>query len=313
VAARFFPEEADLAVVRLARRAMATQWQILLPLDTVGPTEIGYDLFDLLDRLEAQLTVYRPESEVSRLNRTAARGPVKVESRLFDLLHLAGRVHADTAGCFDAAMGTLLRAWGFFKPPRRVPAPQELATLRWGWSEVALDEDRTVHFTTPGIELNLGSIGKGYALDRLVERLTRRWKIGTALLHGGSSSLYAKGDPHGTGRGWAVDIRHPWQRSRILHRVYLRDRALGTSAATFQHLIHEGKRLGHVLDPRTGWPAAGLESVSVLAPSAALADALSTAFFVGGLEVAQTYIAAHPEIAAVLLPTGSGSPVILGE
>jgi thiamine biosynthesis lipoprotein len=110
-----------------------------------------------------------------------------------------------------------------------------------------------------------------------------------------------------------VDIRHPWQRQRILHRVYLRDRALGTSAATFQHLIHEGKRLGHVLDPRSGWPAAGLESVSVLAPSAALADALSTAFFVGGLEVAQTYIAAHPEIAAVLLPSGSGSPVILGE
>jgi thiamine biosynthesis lipoprotein len=292
---------------------MATTWEILVPVDTHEPAKMGYDLFELLDNLEAQLTVYRPESELSRVNRNAVRGPVRVESRLFDLLQLVQRVHAQTGGCFDAAIGPLLRAWGFFKPPRRVPAPEELAALRWGWSHVVLGEDRTVHFTTPGIEINLGSIGKGYALDRLVERLTRRWKIPTALLHGGSSSLYAKGDPHGTGRGWAVDIRHPWQRQRILHRVYLRDRALGTSAATFQHLIHEGKRLGHVLDPRSGWPAAGLESVSVLAPSAALADALSTAFFVGGLEVAQNYIAAHPEIAAVLLPSGSGSPVILGE
>ena len=292
---------------------MATQWQILLPVQTREPARIGYDLFDLLDRLEAQWSVYRPESEVSRLNRQAARGPVRVEARLYELLQLAGRLHAQTQGCFDAAIGSLLRAWGFFKPPRRVPAAEELAALRWGWEHVVLGEALTVSYTTPGVEINLGSIGKGCALDRLVERLRRRWKISTALLHGGSSSLYAIGDPQGTGRGWAVDIRHPWQRQRVLHRVYLRDRALGTSAATFQHLIHEGKRLGHVLDPRTGWPASGLESVSVLAPSAALADALSTAFFVGGLELAQSYIAAHPEIAAVLLPTGSGSPVILGE
>ncbi|MFQ3593801.1 MAG: FAD:protein FMN transferase, partial [Gemmataceae bacterium] len=281
-----FAPEADLAIVSLSRRAMATQWQVLLPVNTPEPARLGYDLFELLDRLESQMTVYRPDSEVSRLNRQAGRGAMRVEARLYDLLQLAGRLHIQTQGCFDAAIGSLLKAWGFFKPPRRVPTPEELEALRWGWQHVALSEPNTVHITRPGVEINLGSIGKGYALDRLVERLTRRWKIGTALLHGGSSSLYAKGDPHGSGRGWAVDIRHPWQRQRLLHRVYLRDRALGTSAATFQHLIHEGKRLGHVLDPRTGWPASGLESVSVLAPSAALADALSTAFFVGGLELA---------------------------
>jgi thiamine biosynthesis lipoprotein len=292
---------------------MATLWELVLPVGYADPARVGYDLFDLLDAIEAQLTVYRPESEVSRLNRTAARGPVRVEARLFDLLRLAGQLHAETGGCFDAAIGTLLEAWGFFKPPRRVPPPEELARLRWGWHHVALGDKATVHFTTPGIKLNLGSIGKGFALDRLAERLSRRWKISAALLHGGSSSLYAKGDPHGTGRGWAVDIRHPWQRQRVLKRVYLRDRALGTSAATFQHLIHQGRKLGHVLDPRTGWPAGTLESASVLAPSAAVADALSTAFFVGGLEVAQAYCDVHPEITAVLLPTASGSPVVLNE
>ena len=94
--------------------------------------------------------------------------------------------------------------------------------------------------------------------------------------------------------------------------VWLRDRALGTSAATFQHLEHEGKKLGHVLDPRTGWPAGGLASVSVVAPTAALADALSTAFYVGGLELARRYCESHPGVGAVVLPEGSREPVLIG-
>jgi thiamine biosynthesis lipoprotein len=109
-----------------------------------------------------------------------------------------------------------------------------------------------------------------------------------------------------------VRIRHPWDPDQRLAEVWLRDRALGTSAATFQYLEYEGKKLGHILDPRTGWPAAGLASVSVVAPTGAEADALSTAFYVGGMDLARRYCEAHPGIGAVLLEEGNTQPVVVG-
>lgn len=304
----------EIAVVRLSRRAMATGWEIVLPWEReTAPEPIARDMYELLDRLESQLTVYRDDSEVSRFNRQAARGPVKVEPGLFELLRLVEQIHGETDGCFDAATGALIKAWGFFKGPRAVPSSTRLAQTIWGWKHIELRDDRTLKYSIPGVEINLGSIGKGYALDRLGERLARRWKIRTALLHGGSSSLYAIGDPHGNGRGWVVDIRHPWQRDRVMHRVELRNQALGTSAATFQYIEHEGRKLGHVLDPRNGWPASGIASASVIAPTAAQADALSTAFYVGGVELARRYCSEHNGVTAVLLPEGADSPLILGE
>src|SRR5262249_20860423 len=144
---------------------MATGWEIVLPWEGDRPAEpVGRDLFELLDRLEAQLTVYRESSEVSRVNRSAARGPIRVEPGLFDLLRLAGEVHTDTEGCFDAATGALIKAWGFFKGPRAVPSPARLAETAWGWKHVQLGDDRTVRLLRPGVEFNFGSIGKGYAL-----------------------------------------------------------------------------------------------------------------------------------------------------
>ncbi len=174
-------------------------------------------------------------------------------------------------------------------------------------------ERRTVRYHRPGLEINLGSIGKGYALDRLGELLASRWKMTAMLLHGGSSSVYAKGDPHGDGRGWRVRIRHPWAPGRYLADVCLRDQALGTSAATFQYLEQQGKKLGHVLDPRTGWPASGLASVTVVAPTSAEADALSTAFYVGGIDVARRWCETHPRTGAVLLPQGSARAMVVGD
>ncbi len=315
----------DAALVRLGWRAMATGWEIAVPVGRAGgrdapqtplrdPLPAGRDAFALLDRLEDQLTVYRDASEVSRLNRSAPTRAVRVEQRLFALLKLAGELHAATGGAFDAATGRLIKAWGFFKGPKRVPGPEELAAAMnaSGWHQVSLDEAaRTVRFSAP-VEINLGSVGKGYALDRLAERLFSRWKIHAALLHGGSSSVYARGCPHGAGWGWAIDIRQPWHHQRRLARVRLLNRAMGTSAATFQHLEHEGRRLGHVLDPRTGWPASGVASASALAPTAAEADALSTAFFVGGVALAERICRDRQDIGAVILPDGADTPLTIG-
>ncbi len=287
----------------VSRPAMACTFEVLIPAAAPFALDAARDALDLVDQLESQLTVYRESSEVCRLNRLAAHGPVPVDERLFELLLLSARLFEETGGAFDITAGALTKCWGFFKGPRRVPAADELAAAleRVGMRHVHLDAGRrTVRYLRPGLEINLGSIGKGSALDRAAELLRGKWQVSSALLHGGSSSVYALGSPPHDPRGWVVGIADPRNPDYRLGRVRLKDRALGTSAATFQHLEHEGRKLGHILDPRTGRPAEGTLGVSVAAPTAAEADALATAFFILGVEKARAYCESRPEIGAVL-------------
>jgi thiamine biosynthesis lipoprotein len=294
---------------------MATTFEVMLPFGTPDALAAAEAALDAIDRLEAQLTVYRDTSEVSRLNRAAPHAAVPVEPGLFELLGLAARITAESEGAFDVSAGALVKAWGFFRGPRRVPSDAERAAAleRVGMRHVLLDaETRSVRYLRHGLEINLGSIGKGYALDRAAELVRAGWNLPGALLHGGHSSVYAIGTEPGDERGWAVGLSHPWDPGRRLALVRLRDRALGTSAATFRHLEHEGRKLGHVLDPRTGWPAEGIALASAVAPTAAEADALATAFYVRGVDWTRAYCDAHPEAGAVLLPEGESVPVLLG-
>src|SRR5262249_38333665 len=158
---------------------------------------------------------------------------------------------------------------------------------RVGVRHLELDaQRRSVRYLRRGLEINLGSIGKGYALDRAAD-LLRNEGVTAGLIHGGQSSILAIGSDPTDDRGWAVGVRHPWQGDRRLAVLRLRDRALGTSAVTFQHLEVNGKKLGHILDPRTGWPAEGTASATAVAPTAAEADALATAFFILGVDKTQ--------------------------
>jgi thiamine biosynthesis lipoprotein len=312
------PSQVDsdrVALLRTARRAMATTFEVLLPYGTPDAMSIAVAAFGEIDRLEQQLTVYRETSEVSRLNQLAPLVAVPVEQGLFELLTLAARISEETRGAFDISAGALIKAWGFYRGPRRVPSDTEHreALHRVGMRQVVLDPaSLSVRYSIQGLEINLGSIGKGYALDRAAQVLAREWNLNCALLHGGQSSVYAMGTEPGSDHGWPVGIRHPWEAERRLAVVRLRDRALGTSAATFQHLEYNGRKLGHILDPRTGWPAEGMASASVVAPAAAVADALATAFFILGVAGARSYCESHPKIGAVLLETGAVEPVILG-
>ncbi len=312
----------DNLLLHLRRRAMATGFEILLPFGTPDAVEMGEAAFGLLDALEEQLTVYRDTSEVSRINRRAFASSVRVEARLFGLLELAASIHEETEGAYDITAGALIKAWGFFRGPRRVPSETErtAALSRVGMQWVERDaQRRTVRYLRQGLEINLGSVGKGYALDRLADVLKKEWGVGRGLLHGGTSSVYAIGCPVDDERGWQVGITHPWNRERRLARLWLRDRALGNSAATHQHLLRLAggpgsvtlQKLGHILDPRTGWPAGNIANASVLAPTAAQADALSTAFYVGGVELARRYCEAHPDIGAILLPEGEAAELVV--
>jgi thiamine biosynthesis lipoprotein len=179
-----------------------------------------------------------------------------------------------------------------------------------GFRHVVLDATRgTVKFRVSGLELNLGAVGKGYALDRAAELLRAQWGVRSALLHGGGSSVYAIGSPPGDARGWPIRLKHPTESEQSLGTVYLRDAGLGTSAATFQFFEYNGRKLGHLLDPRTGWPANGTASASVISPTAAEADAMSTAAFVLGAHGADHLTRLRPATGAVVL--SEGDPTLL--
>jgi thiamine biosynthesis lipoprotein len=274
-------------------------------------TEAAIEALDLVEELEEQMSVFRASSQLSRINREAADSPVPVEPRLFEVLRLAQRIHAETAGAYDITSTPLWRAWGFTRREGRVPTPEQLAEARRcvGGQFVELDpQARTVRFLRPGVELNLGSIGKGYALDRAAERLLAAG-VGDFLLHGGQSSVLARGSRQEgeANGGWTVGIHDPLRRGRRIGQLRLRDRSLGTSGSANQSFRHQGRRYAHILDPRTGWPAEGVWSATVLAPTAAEADALSTAFFVLGDDEAFRYCLARPDLAAVLVCSSSES------
>jgi thiamine biosynthesis lipoprotein len=302
--------ESEIALLRFARAAMATVFQILFPWGTRSGDAAAAAALDLIDRLEAQLTVFRESSEVSRLNRLADYADVPVESELFDLLVLARRINEKTGGAFDITAGPLVKAWGFFRRQGRVPSDAELADAmeHVGMRYVAMESDRrSVRYRRTGMEINLGSIGKGYALDRAADVLKDQFGIDAALLNGGNSSVVAIGTPPNGDCGWTVGLRNPAEPDERLAVVRLRDRGMATSAATYQHFGYNGRKLGHLLDPRTGRPAEGVAMATAFAPLAAEADALATAFFVLGPEGTRRYCESHPDVSAIVMRDDPGA------
>lgn len=296
-------------LLSLARRAMACQFEFFFNAGQYRQAnEAGLAALDLVDRLEDQLSVFREHSEINRLNRHSADEPIEVEPRLFALLQKAVEIFKETGGAYDVTAGPLSHVWGFTRRAGRLPDDSELAAAlaRVGSQLLELDAVAgTIHFAAAQVEINLGSIGKGYALDRCAETLTAAG-VHDYLLHGGNSSVLARGTrgAETAQGGWLVGLRDPLRPKRRLGQLRLKDRALATSGSAVQFFVHEGRHYGHILDPRTGRPAEGVLSASVLAPSAAEADALSTAFYVLGPEGTAKYCAAHPAVAALLLVPG---------
>ncbi len=280
---------------------MAGEFEVCFPAeDWPQGTQLAMDALDVVEELESQLSFFRPDSQISRINALAADGPVEVEPWLFELLALAMRVYEESEGAYDITATPLWEAWGFARRAGRMPSEAELAEARRnvGGHLVELDPARhTIRFRRPGVRISLGSLGKGCALDRCRQRLAGSG-MGDFLLHGDQSSVLAQGP------AWEVGLRSPDPPERRLGVIRLLDRALGTSGVQFQSFRHQGRRYGHLMDPRTGWPAEGVLSTTVVAPTATLADALSTALFVMGPAQALDYCRSHPEIGVIVVGPG---------
>ena len=305
--------------VRLTTRAMACDFSVIM---NPGPTEqieAAGKALEAIHASEAWMSIYRENSEFSGLNRYAADGPRTLRGDMFELIQTAQKIHLATDGAFDLATGALTRLWRACRQEQRIPAQIEIETALAisGMQHLTLNpRENSVAFRTPGLLLDPGAIGKGYALDDAALQLQQiEHAPQSFLLHGGHSSLKAFG-PHNGHPGWPIGIGNPLFTEQRLGTLLLCDKAMATSGSNIQFYRHEGRRYGHILDPRTGWPVDGMLSVTVLAPSAAVADALSTAFFVMGVEKACLCCKNWPEVGAILIPFPDRgrkvSPTVIG-
>lgn len=263
---------------------------------------------DEVDRIDRLMSHYRPESPLSRLNREAASGPLTVDPELFDFLAECLRYSRESGGAFDVTVGPLMKAWGFFRGEGRLPGEAELSEVREkvGYGHVTLRApERTIQFERPGVELDLGGIAKGYAVDRAVSVL-RSHGIAAALVSAGGSTIYGLGAPPGR-RGWEVTIQDPSHANRAARKIALRDRALSVSGSYEKSFEVAGARYGHIMDPRTGRPVTDVLSVAVLTASGTAGDALDDAFFVLGVAGSREYLKRLPPTEALLfLPDHGG-------
>ena len=272
--------------------AMGATFSIVLYGHDRAEMEAALDAtFAEVGRLDAMLSNYRTESEWSEVNRRAAEEPVRVSTELFQLLSACLEYSRRSEGTFDIAVGPLMKLWGFYKGSGRLPSPEEVTEVLpdIGYRHVHLDANaQTVRFDRPGVELNPGGIGKGYAVDCMADVLRQRG-FQSALVAGSESTMFGMGAPPSEPKGWQVGIKDPRNLRRMADQVFLKDMSMSTSGSYEKFFREEGRTYAHIMDPRTGYPALRSGSVSVIAPRAIDSEAWAKPCFINGREWAEKH------------------------
>lgn len=302
------PAATPLKLYTTTHPAMGTTYTLYLYSD--DPTHaaaVSDEVFDEIDRIDQLLSNYRPSSELSRIDREAAAAPVTTDPEMFSFLQQSLHWSQVSDGAFDITVGRLMQAWGFFRHEGRVPTEAELAQLRavTGWQHLQLDPAaRTVHFDTPGLDLDPGGIGKGFAVDAAV-RILRADGVQAAMLSAGSSTVYALGAPPGK-PGWRILVPAlNGTTGSALSTITLRDTSLSSADCSQKNFTLNGHLYCHIMDPRTLRPVEGTIQVSIVNPSATASDALSNVLFVQPPEQAIATLAAHAPESRALIVSGS--------
>lgn len=306
--------DASLPLRVIRQVAMAAEFEILLyaarpDADPESLRDAAQAAFAAVDALEARISRWQPDSIISRINRNAAEHPVQTPADIFQLLQHSSSFYESTGGVFDVTVGPLLELWGFYGKKGAYPDAAALKQTmgKIGLSHVRLDADaQTVFFERPGMTLDFGGIGKGLALDYAATVLQEQG-IAVARLQGGTSTIVALGAPPGK-PGWTVDIRSPYNNENApIATIDICNESLSTSSLSERYVEIEGKRYGHIIDPRTGMPASGVASATAIAPTGMESDALSTAFLIMGPEAVRAYCREHPHVRALLAVESDGA------
>lgn len=232
--------------------------------------------FAEMKRIEDLFTTFDNKSPVSRINNSAYT-IINVESEIYNLIVICDSITKLSNGCFDVSLNNIIRVWGFDSDNRHIPEASVIdsALKLSGWKDVKLFGENKI-FKQRKVELNFGAIAKGYAVDKAINIL-RKSGIKQALVNAG-------GEVSVIGNNWIVGIQHPDEINSIIKRIKLNGYTVATSGDYEQYFEVDGVRYHHILDPETGYPSKGLQSVTIINKSNAFADALATAVFVMGEE-----------------------------
>ena len=292
---------------------MATRFEIALHGDDPSALRAaGEEALDEIDRIEAQLSLYRPGSEVARLNVGAHERAMRVTPGLFRLLEHARELTRETGGAFDLTIAPLVHCWGFMGGTGSMPEPAAIqqARAQIGMQFVELDAaNLTVRFTQPGVMLDFGAMGKGHAADRAAE-LLREAGVTSALIHGGTSTAFAFGR-QSDGTRWKIAVTSPSHDpdAKPLAVVELENESLSVSAVWGRSFLAGEKTYGHIIDPRTGRPADNALLSAVVLPHATETDALSTALLTAPELLAQ-FVQSRPAIRCLVVSGSENAPEI---
>lgn len=295
-------------------RAMGTYTRIaLVTSDSVASAPLARHGLGVFTRVDSLMSNWTTTSEVARLNREAGRGATRVHPEVAHVLQAALENWRDTGGANDVTVEPLVRAWGFLGGRPHLPGAEEAraAHAKVGAQHLAFDAAAgTLLYKKEGVQIDLGGIAKGYAVDAAVESL--RAGGATDALVEISGNMRVLGHPPDAA-SWRIGIRDPRDRMPYFARVTLREEAISTSGKYEQLVAANGKTYGHIMDPRTGRPAEGLVSVTVIAPTAMAADAWDTPLFVLGPDAARRKANERNDVSAILVAPGDGVDTVFVE
>ena len=281
---------------------MGTRFDIIVVADTSSQGDQYIDLaVHEITRIEKLISSWDPTSQTSTINKQAGIAPVKVDKELFDLIERSLAISKLTDGAFDISYASMDRIWKFDGSMTEMPSNETIkaSIANIGYQDIQLDKkEQTVFLKNSGMKIGFGAIGKGYAADK-AKKLLIEEGVSAGIIN-------ASGDMNSWGRQpnndtWKVAITNPMDKTKNFGLLPIEDAAVVTSGNYEKYVSFNGTRYAHIIDPRTGYPAAGIVSVTVFASKAELADALATSVFVMGIDTGINRINQLPNIECIIV------------
>ena len=306
-------QERELTLFKKAALSMGTVFEITAYVSDKYKADKAFnDVFKEINRLDYLMSNYKEESELSKVNKYAASEPTDCDNELAYVIEQSLRYSDITDGAFDITVGPLMKKWGFFKEQGKIPGKEELESVlkSVSYKNIIIEEKikkslfrdpgvaKTVSFRNSGTQIDLGGIGKGYAVDMAI-RVLQGNRIHSALINF-AGNIYAYGTPPGKD-SWVIGLQHPRKSERLLGSFEIKDKAVSTSGDYEKFFTIDGERYSHIIDPRTGYPVKGIVSVTIVTDNATRADALSTGVFVLGLDKGMDLIEKMQDVEGIII------------
>lgn len=281
---------------------MGSRFEITVVAKTEAEADQNIELaIEEIQRIEKLISSWDPDSQTSEINRNAGIKPVKVDPELFNLIQRSLKISEITDGAFDISYASMDRIWKFDGSMSAMPSEEEIqaSVAKAGFKNILLDKASfTVFLKQPGMKIGFGAVGKGYAADKAKALLIENGVTGGIINASGDMNTWGK---QPDGRDWMVAITNPMNSDKAFALLPLNQGAVVTSGDYEKFVSFNGVRYSHIINPKTGYPATGILSVSVFAPKAELADALATAVFVMGKEVGLNRIEQLPQVECIII------------